>query len=234
MPGDRIVFLSPGISRTLAEAIVQKNTISSIEVIIDSDPEVCRLGYGVIEGVDILFNAGIEMRKTGHLRIGVLIVDNHAWVFSPRPLIVEEDPNHYTINAISMNLSQASELISSITPSNEQVDNTVQLSLFQDEPQIAREKYTQKDLTTATMDLIECPPKRFDSERRVRTYSSFIQFVELKLNGIYLNRRTVQIPAKLLNGGNNKEIQERLKTTYRLIDENSKVSGKEIEEKFVP
>jgi hypothetical protein len=46
----RIVYLAPSISKVLAEAIVAKKfSLSVIEIIIDPDPEVYRLGYGEIE-----------------------------------------------------------------------------------------------------------------------------------------------------------------------------------------
>lgn len=225
----RIVYLSPGITLIIAKEIVAKKDVDNIEVIIDSEQEIFRLGYGQIEGIELLMSEKIEIRKVKSLRIGVIIIDENAWIFSTPPLIVEEE-RECLINSVSVNLSQANDFVNSIVP-QERRGLIQQLTLFAEEAEIGNDPYTQKDLSIAKKDLQECPPKQFDLERRVRTYSSFIQFVELRLIGIQLSRRTVQIPTKLLNVKNSKEVNERLKATYRLIDENSKISGKDIENK---
>lgn len=67
--------------------------------------------------------------------------------------------------------------------------------------------------------------------RRVRVYHSYVQFVELKLIGCNIERHTITIPAKLLNLTKNSEEKERLKATYRLLGENSKITGKVIDER---
>ena len=67
--------------------------------------------------------------------------------------------------------------------------------------------------------------------RQVQVYHSYVQFVELRLTGTTLSRHTITIPPELLNVNRSKELQERLRSTYRLIDEKSSISGKEINEK---
>lgn len=76
-----------------------------------------------------------------------------------------------------------------------------------------------------------CPPQKFDLARRLRVYHSYVQFVELKLIGCNIERHTITIPPKLLNLTKKQEDQERLKATYRLLGEKSKISGKVIDEK---
>lgn len=55
--------------------------------------------------------------------------------------------------------------------------------------------------------------------------------MELKLIGCNIERHTITIPAKLLNLTKNSEEKERLKATYRLLGENSKITGKVIDER---
>lgn len=101
----------------------------------------------------------------------------------------------------------------------------------EDIPIFVPEPYTANELTIAKEDLEERPPKKFDLERKVQVYKSYFQFVEFSLTGIHFSRRTVTIPSKLIAVSGDREVQEKLKTTYKLINENSTISGKEIEEK---
>jgi hypothetical protein len=62
---ERIVVVAPGLS--LAVATILANRITSddcpteLSVTLDVDPEVCRLGYGEIEALDVL-RRGLESR----------------------------------------------------------------------------------------------------------------------------------------------------------------------------
>jgi hypothetical protein len=231
----RVVYLAPGISCDVAEAIIRcthKTSKVRMEIILDPNPEICRHGYGVLEAVNRLFDFGIEIRKSAGIRIGVLIVDEKAWIYSPTPLMIEDDPDETIVNAVEVNIRQAEDLMYSLIPN---------LSDYQDKPQkytaqlvepliIGKEPFKSEDLEIAKNDLELRPPKQFNLERTVMVYSSFIQFVELSLTGLSLNRSTIKIPQKLLNVTKNNQIEERLKASYRLIDEESEIS-KDIQSK---
>src|SRR5207247_6567693 len=56
----RVVAVSPAFSKIVAEAIAvqwKRLGASAVSVILDSDPEVYRLGYGHLEGLEILEKA---------------------------------------------------------------------------------------------------------------------------------------------------------------------------------
>lgn len=238
----RVIYASPGVSKDVADSIIAfalRNGLGQVEVVLDPNPEVCRLGYGVIEAVEKLYNSGIKVRKSSGLRIGVLVADNEAFVFSPTPLLVEALPKTSVPNAIAVETEQANKLVSSICP--------LQLELMNDDeyikieidkthieahtPEVGKDEMTKEELDTAIENLENAPPLQFDLERQVRVYSSFVQFVELKLIGCNIERHTISIPSKLVNLIKDEKEKERFKASYRLISENSKISGKEIEEK---
>ena len=208
----------------------------------DSDPEVCRLGYGDIEAIDLLISSGVDVRKTKGLRIGVISIDNIAWIFSPATLVVEEEPDDLHPNAVALGAEQAYALISSISPAfrmekdleGNKSKEYIQLSLFPEvaTPEIGQEFINQDDLKNAKDNLEICPPQKFDIARRVRVYHSYVQFVDLSLTGCHLTRHTITIPPKLLNVTRSPEVQQRLKSTYSLIDKNSSLSGKEIDDEL--
>jgi hypothetical protein len=230
--------VAPGMSNEIAKVIIDmKDRLSteSIQIIIDSAPQICRLGYGDIDAIEDLMNAGISISKIDSLRIGVLIVDGTAWVYSPVPLIVE-DENEVKINAINVTVDQACELIDEIyeTKPEKQIQSTIfdfNHEIELDEPVFSPNEYCKDDLDFAKKDLETRPPKKFDLERQVQVYTGLFQFVDLSLIGIGFRRMTLTIPSKLLAVSSDRDVQEKLKTTYKLKNENSKLSGKEIEDK---
>lgn len=237
-----IIYAAPGISTDVGDSIIEftlKNGLEQAQVVIDPNPEVCRLGYGVINAIDKLCKNGIMVRKTSGLRIGVIIADNKAFVFSPTPLLLEAEPSEDEPNAIAVEVEQAEKLIKSICPFQlEVMSNNKYIKISLDEehvrvpvPEIGKDEMTKKELDNAKENLEKAPPLQFDLERQVRVYHSFIQFVELKLIGCNIERCTISIPAKFINLIKNKEDKERLKTSYSLIGRNSKVTGKAIEDK---
>lgn len=238
----RVIYVAPGISRNIGTSILQfisKNQYDNIEIIIDSNPEVCRLGYGDIDAVELLFKKGIMLRRCNGIRIGVIICDNNAFIYTPTALLIEEESSINSPNAISIVYEQAQKLIDSICPSNVYTmdgNSNGQVSIFEitgvdESHHIKTTTMNSKELEIIKEDLSICPPQRFDLARRVRVYHSYVQFVELKLSGCNIGRHTITIPSKLLNVIKEPKDTERLKATYRLLGEGSKVSGKEIDDK---
>ena len=93
----RLVFATPGVSvvlgKALAEVINSPDAPKQLSVVLDVDAEVCRLGYGTIEGLEAVQRA-LQSRKRGlqsanGLRIGLLISDDQTLIFSPTPLLIE-------------------------------------------------------------------------------------------------------------------------------------------------
>lgn len=230
---NRVIYAAPGIHKDVSDLIIQASMNlgkEKIITIVDSDSKVCRFGFGSLDALDNLHKFGIAIRKTKGLRIGVLIIDNRAWIFSPTALLIEDQFNKSFINAIEVTFDQGYELIRAISPdlANEKVNKTKPIP-----PEIGSENFIQKDLNNLKKDLTEIPPpKHFDFDRKVRIYNSHIQFVELSMQGLQLNRRTLTIPPKLLNVSKNKDAQEKLKATYNLINHNTKHSNYEIQNKL--
>lgn len=231
-----IIYVAPGLTFEVArvfQEIKQKIPLNNIKIIIDSNPNICRLGFGDIESIEMLINEGFKVSKVNSIRLGIVIVDGNAWIFSPIPLIIE-DEEKVKLNGINVTVDQALELIDEIyeiTPERSQ-QITMFDSTIEDKPvEFKPEEYRKQDLKLAKQDLEMRPPKKFDLERQVQVYTGYFQFVELSLVGMGLRRRTINIPSKLLAVSGDRVVQEKLKATYKLITENSKLSGKEIEDK---
>lgn len=232
---DKLVYVAPGILESTAEEIVKvtEDKISlKVDIVLDSDPEICRIGYGEINAVEKLLKSRINIRKNSGIRIGVLIVDDDAWMFTPTPLMVEKEPDNNIINSIRLTNEQVRNLLSKIVIDNsEPTEQDKVIQLYKNDKskhEIGNQEYTKDDLSNAKGNLELCPPQKFDLARQVTVYSSYVQFVELNLIGCQLNRRTISIPSKLLQLSKNKKDQERLKATYKLINENSNLAARDI------
>ena len=92
----RLVLVAPGVSDSVAKAIVETwKDIGPgrVQIVLDVDPEVCRMGYGQFSALQMLFEAAKQMGTSVHqqagLRIGVVVTDESTVVYSPTPLLVE-------------------------------------------------------------------------------------------------------------------------------------------------
>lgn len=225
----QLIYAAPGMQLNLAKSIAEasrNNKELQIQVIVDPDPEVCRLGYGEIDSLQLLMDSGFKLKKTIGLRIGVIIIDEKAIIFTPTPLLIETSPKASAPNAIQITPSQAKMLVESMSPAV-QVSPS---STVKPEPEIGRSELGIADFQVAKRDLENIPPQKFDLARIVRFYTAHIQFVEISLSGCHINRHKITIPSKLLNVTKSEDIQKRIQATYQLIDKSSKLSGKKITE----
>jgi hypothetical protein len=239
LAGSRIVYVAPGISEQVAQSIIRIATTEAsseikIEIVVDPDPDVLRFGYGHINAIEMLASQGLHLKKASGLRIGLLIVDDQAWVFSPSPLLVEPERDESQPNAISVCLEQADLLLRSVAPQLAEEDT--QVSLFQDVLplyEIGEETLEKRDIEAIRNSLEERPPQKFDLTRIVNVYHGYVQFVHLSLTGCQLSRRTIPLPKTLIAIARNENMQDRLRATFRLVDGKSKAKAKDVERRLI-
>lgn len=198
----RVVYIAPGIWLSVAKAIVfyqKQNSTAALDIILDPDPQVCRLGYGELEAIKHLDREGCHLRKCQGIRVGLLIADEQSWFFTPTPRLVEEEPTRnssFAPNSIAISLEQANQLLSAIAPQlviDEMLERNTAINkppvVPVPQPEIANENFSNKDMVELEYDLNKCPPQQFDLARQVNVYSSYIQFVELSLEGRKLMKK---------------------------------------------
>lgn len=178
-----IVYAAPGIAETVAQAIEQfsrKSEKVSLRVVVDTDAEAIRLGFGDFSGINFLTEKKIEIRQAKGLRIAVLIADENAWIYSPTPEIIFEQPTAATSNAIRVNKDFALEILQSIAPDISLVENILDASIIPAtlQPEIGGEIITGEDIVKIDASLKENPPQKFDAARKVRVYQGYFQFLE--------------------------------------------------------
>ena len=230
----RFVLAAPGVPLIVADALIklgQSVEPICVEVVLDANAEVCRLGYGVFESIERLNEAGILIRKAAGLRIGVVISDEKAWIFSPTPLVIEEATTEGMPNAVAVSLEQAELLIKALCPTLEE-ERKPRLMTTDNTPEIGLELLTKQDMELAKEDLKQRPVQQLDLARQVWVYQSCLQFVELKAEGCEIKRHTVKIPPELMKLSGKKQEQDRLNATCKLIDQHRSLPSEAIQKRI--
>lgn len=228
--GERVIFAAPGLFPPVPEALLEAGNRlgeKAVTVVLDCDDEVCRLGLGDFNAIKTLKNAGMSVKQSPGLRIGVLICDQKAWAFAPPVLCVEEGSGEDNWpNAVFLGPQIAKALAEAITP--------FQLSLF-DPPlsaQIGTRELDELTMKRTENSLKERPPQQFDIARQVRVYQSYFQYVEVHLEGLAIQRQKVRLPKSLINFTGDETIEARLSTAFDLIDKDSDFSDLTIRRKL--
>lgn len=214
---ERILFIAPAITKPVAISLVTKMSAGlDVTVILDSNPEVYRLGYGAPDGLNALKNYcdknGISLRCQPGIRIGVLVVDDKTMIYSPAPQLieagstVETKPNALFIEGRFQ--GSTADLISKAAGASQD-------SLPLD-GEIGTAALTPKAVEAIKKNIEENPPEPFDLTQKARVYSSRLQYVEFNVEKYQLTRQTVPIPAYLM--GLAGDMQDRWHNNLRVMD----------------
>ena len=92
----RLLYMAPGVSDEVAVALgraIERLGPDRVQVILDADAEVCRLGYGTLTGLETIRKAAQERSSLvchqAGLRVGLLVSDETTLIYSPTPLLIE-------------------------------------------------------------------------------------------------------------------------------------------------
>ncbi len=221
----RLVLVAPGVSDSVAKAIVETwKDIGPgrVQIVLDVDPEVCRMGYGQFSALLTLFEVAKQMGASVHqqagLRIGVVVTDESTVVYSPTPLLVEAGgkdsakPNAIRLEAPLAHLSENPD-----SP----IDDLRCLNLEPRTIDVEKIQTIQKDLASN-------PPVKFDVAQKVRVFNARFEFVEFELRGVAISRKKVPIPSDLLGLARDPKAQKLLHSSFQLIEEGSALSGDQV------
>ncbi len=225
---DRVVLAAPAIFNKVADSIVEAAQLlgkENITIVLDCDEEVFRLGYGDFEAVSRIIEAGLNVRQAPGLRIGIFICDERAWVFSLVAKYVQpEVHSDETPNAIEITGNDIDRILSSLVPEGDSPQALAEKNI-----EIGNEPVTDTVLQKTNDSLKIAPPVPFDIARQVRVFQPYMQYVEISLKGCSIQRKRVKIP-KSIQKLQAKDIEDRLQTTFDLIEKSSAVSSKKLED----
>ncbi len=216
----RLVVIAPGLSESVAKEIVKKWQElgpNAVQVVVDADPEVCRLGLGDLAALKMLHETaerlGGRLHQQPGLRVGVIVTDETTTVYSPTPRLIEAGG----LPGERLNALRFDAPILEPTPTS--TDYELRSIDLHSEP------LKRADVQNTTQDLDANPPMKFDVARKVRVFNTQFEFVEFEMHGLFLSRKRVPIPSDLMGLAKDPKAQQLLRSSFQLIDENSDVSG---------
>ena len=210
----RVAFVAPGITEPVAKELlscVSRMGADSVNVVLDVDPEVCRLGYGDIKGLELIKNDGqglglMPCHQPG-IRLGLLIADDRTLIYSPTPLLIEagsktpDKPNGICISGDSV----------------QQLKKACGAEGSPAEREVGMDPAKTPDIQEVKEDLERNPPKKFDVARAERVFNSRLQYVEFSFEDYKLSKKTVSIPAELTGITQDKDLLQRWRNSFRLF-----------------
>lgn len=274
----RVAVAAPGIRSECVNVLidaVSRLGQDAVTVITDCDEEVFRLGYGDIAAVRALSEAGVLVRQSSGLRIGILVCDDRAWAFAPTALYVQpEIHSDETPNAVELRAADVDRILWRLSPEARKADQQRPLpaephcevregetklgqtglppslpegkgadqqrplpaelhrEVREAETEIGQTELPPSLLKATEASLQLAPPIAFDVARQVRVFEPYIQYVEISLTGCAIERHRAEVPKSVQRIDAAAEINDRLRTTFDLIEKNSKVSSKALEDEL--
>ena len=235
-----VCYAGPGIQLDLAQAMVEvagRLGQEMLTVSLDFDDRVMRMGYGNVDAVQLLLDAGIAVQSSPGLRTALVVVDNEGYIFTPTALYLEAEPSDGAAsNAVRMSGEQVSQALARLSPAAKTI--AIAQAKTPEAKQhiealtvdVVSAPITPEKLAEVTSSLETAPPVRFDLARQVRVFEPYLQYVELSLTGAAIQRHRMAIPEKIQNLGGSEELENRLRTTFELIEKGSKLSSKPLED----
>ena len=209
----RVVFVAPGVHQTVAEALGQRLAEVDrlqVTVVIDPDEDVCRIGYGDAQGLELLSRyadrQSFALMAQPGLRVGVLLVDDVTLVWSPTPRSVEAAPLG---NATTPTERSPNGLLLGANP-GEQLAHAVSAAGTDTLPfdaEVGVEVVTKERVQKTLDGLAKNPPIPVDLARITRVFSTKLQFAEFTVKGAKFSKRELKVANDYMNA----DIQGELK-----------------------
>ncbi len=224
---ESVCYVAPGILPVVAEAlakVAQSLGTESITVCLDLSEEVFRMGYGTMEAVKKLQDSQIKLNSSSGLRAGIIVIDDFGYMFTPTALLLEADEISDAPNAIRLLETQVTEVRIRIS---EKERNLIAQKAETDKE---RERILQQDVEVESKEVQDSqiykideilkknPPIRFDLQRQVHVFSTYFQYVEISMSGVRIQRRRIPIPQGLFTANAKEELNDKLKTTFEMIE----------------
>jgi hypothetical protein len=211
---ESIRFVGPGLSAATAHVLSERWQDlgpSAVEVVLDADADLCRMGFCDGEALRLLLDTANRLyapihRQSG-VRLCVLEIDGEKIIFPPTPRLVEESG------------AQAAQII--LAPGHG--ESLAEQILAPKE--LAPRLLTEAAVQNVAADLQESPAQPFDLARQVRVLSAKFQFVEFSLQKAALSRKRVAVPPDLLGLASDAGAEELLRASFQLVAKGDEISG---------
>jgi hypothetical protein len=204
----RLVVIAPALTKAVAEAISDRfNDLGRLDttVILDSDPEVYRLGFGDADALETIrkasANTPFDLREQPGVRIGVVISDDTTMVYSPVSKNIEAGSSSVEKpNAIVLGGRAAADIASA---AGADAGGVVR------KPEVGTEALDPTKVEQMQSNLKANPPKPFDITRKLNVFTSKVQYVEFSASNYRLTTRQIPLPPELVDV-TNEDLRKRI------------------------
>lgn len=218
---NQLLLIMPALSDKVAKSIKDvegKFNESDIVLIVDSNEDAYRTGYGNLEGAKMLrefitTKKNITVRSQDGIRLGLLIADDKMLFWSPTPKAVESERINTQPNGIQIDRKGNTD---------EQITEAVKPKSSQSE--IGKEELKVEEVAEIEKELKENPPAPIDLSQLAHVFSTKIQFVECTLRGAQWTEREIKVSNLLLNADVPEDFKALLDTKIRPYSKQSDVA----------
>lgn len=197
---NRLVVIAPALTQAVADALSRRlDDVGrlNVTVILDSDAEVYRLGFGDQAALETIraasANSMFDLRKQAGVRIGVVISDETMMVYSPVSKNIEAGSNSVEKpNAIVLS-GGAADRIATAAGSDTGEDAHP--------PEVGNKALEPAKVQQMQTDLKANLPKPFDITRKMNVFTSKVQYVEFSASNYRLTTRQIPLPPELVRCG---------------------------------
>jgi hypothetical protein len=217
LAAERLIIVAPGLSKPVASALVERIAEDGgppeLSVTLDIDPEVCRLGYGDIEALELLEPALAKraraLQTQKGVRIGLVVADSDILVYSPTPRLIEAGSNsEEKPNAVRIGNIGPEAISLACGGQDEQLLGAGQ--------EVGLQAASSEAVEETKRDLVVNPPRSFDLARLERVFNYSLEFVEFSVESFQLGNCSVSLDPKLL-GLVDEDLRTRLRNTFRVF-----------------
>jgi hypothetical protein len=195
---NRLVVIAPALTQAVADALARRfDDLGQLDVtvILDSDPEVYRLGFGDQAALETIRTASanslFDLREQAGVRIGIVISDDTTMVYSPVSKNIEagstsiEKPNAIVLSG------SATDRIATAAGSDKGDEIRP--------PEVGSRALEPAKVQQMQSDLKANPPKPFDITRKMNVFTSKVQYVEFSASNYRLTTRQIPLPPELVD-----------------------------------
>lgn len=211
---ERVCFVAPGLYDWVAEALLEVGERigwGRVHVVVDPDPYVVQVGYGTEEALKRICASGAVVRKAGRLRLGLVITDDRAAIFTPIALNIEEFPKHESSpNAVELSVEEANRILDAVAPTVVEGKPTLVA-------EIGKECVADTDLQILEKTLKDAPPVAPDLARQMWVLNSQIQIVKITFEGARLSQHRIPLRADQL-GIEDADLVRRISGSFKLFE----------------
>ena len=204
-----VCYAAPGIQQEPAKAMAELAKRIGPELITVCrvfDERVMRMGFGDLAAVKTLRDASIVVSSASGLRMGLVIVDDEGYIFTPAALYLESDRRPTEApNAVRLSRDQVVEALARLSPAAKAIAMALAKTpaerehILDQAVEISSSVVADERFASVQTRLAEAPPVRFDVARQVRVFEPYLQYVELHLTGAAIHRRRIEIPKAIQN-----------------------------------